>query len=52
MHYRFRDTFYHVEIRKKAGEAFKVVRVVLDGKEQPGAFIPLLDDRIEHRAVN
>jgi len=43
--YRFRETVYHIAVVNAGGG---VPRVTLDGVEQPGAAIPLVDDRREH----
>jgi cellobiose phosphorylase len=49
MHYRFRERFYHINVRKaKAGEA---CRVSVDGLEQSDGRIPLLDDGHDHEVV-
>jgi cyclic beta-1,2-glucan synthetase len=48
IHYRYRETLHHILIRNNGGKV--VTRVVLDGVEQPDRTIPLLDDRLEHRA--
>jgi len=48
LHYRYRDTFYHIDVtRAGAGEA-QPARVIVDGEEQAGATIQLVDDRQEH----
>jgi cellobiose phosphorylase len=47
MHYRYRETVYHLTVRQTAaghGER----RVTVDGVEQPDQAIPLVDDRREH----
>jgi cellobiose phosphorylase len=46
-HYRHGDTPYRIEFVRVAGLA--APRVELDGAPQPGADIPLADDRREHR---
>jgi len=48
VHYRYRETFYHINI-ERSGPADKVVSVVVDGKERADRTIPLADDRAEHR---
>ncbi|HUJ11162.1 MAG TPA: glycosyl hydrolase family 65 protein, partial [Verrucomicrobiae bacterium] len=48
IHYRHRDTFYHISVRRIGEEAAKAVRVIVDGTEQPDATIRLVDDRHEH----
>jgi cellobiose phosphorylase len=48
LHYRYRDTFYHISVKRaRAGEA-QPARVSVDGHEQPDAKIQLVDDRHEH----
>jgi cellobiose phosphorylase len=46
LHYRFRDTFYHITVTRHgdAGPA----RLLLDGQEQPDGLIHLVDDRHDH----
>ena len=46
IHYRYRETFHHINIRINAGKT--VTRVVFDGQERPDQTIPLIDDRLEH----
>lgn len=46
IHYRYRETFYHITIRNGGGKA--ATRLVLDGAECPDGAIPLSDDRREH----
>ncbi len=48
LHYRHRDTFYHITVTRGGVEAAQPVCVIVDGKEQPGATIQLVDDREEH----
>ncbi len=48
LHYRHRDTFYHLTVNRAAGEATQPVRVIVDGQEQPEAAIQLVDDHREH----
>ena len=52
IHYRYRETVYHIAIAQtRAGDDGKrgVTRVTVDGVEQDGKAIPLVDDRLEHR---
>jgi cellobiose phosphorylase len=49
IHYRFRETFYHIHIRNLGRDA-TVTRVITDGVEQTDRKIPLVDDRREHTA--
>jgi cellobiose phosphorylase len=48
LHYRHHDTFYHITVQRVGGETAQPVSVIVDGQEQPGATIPLVDDRVEH----
>jgi cellobiose phosphorylase len=47
VHYRYRETIYHIDIRK-IGSGSIVKRVVVDGKEQSETCVPLVDDRNHH----
>ena len=49
LHYRYRETFYHINVAR-AGAADKVLSLIVDGTERKDGFIPLADDRAEHRA--
>lgn len=49
IHYRYRETFYHITVNAVDGSA-KVARIVLDGVDQPDLTIPLTDDRRDHNA--
>jgi cellobiose phosphorylase len=49
IHYRHRETVYHIQVRNLGGGGRKVRRVVCDGVPQPGGSIPLQDDHQEHR---
>ncbi len=48
LHYRYRDTFYHVTVQNNGGH--EVTRVTVDGVDQIGKAIKLIDDRQEHFA--
>ncbi len=48
LHYRYRDTFYHITIENNGGG--EVTRATLDGVEQTDIAIHLVDDRQEHFA--
>ena len=48
LHYRYRDTFYHITVKRAGVEVAQPVRVIVDGTEQPDAAIRLVDDRREH----
>lgn len=47
IHYRYRETFYHITIRN-GGSGLSVKRVVADGSEQAEMSVPLVDDRRDH----
>jgi cellobiose phosphorylase len=46
MHYRYRETVYHIHVTNKGGA---VTRVTVDGVDEADHLIPLRDDRQEHR---
>jgi cellobiose phosphorylase len=48
VHYRFRQTVYHVEISRIASDDGAAGRLCLDGQELQGATLPLEDDHREH----
>ncbi len=50
VHYRHRDTVYHIEVKNLGGDGRTVRRVICDGVEQAALTIPLRDDRQVHRA--
>jgi cyclic beta-1,2-glucan synthetase len=50
IHYRYRQTLYHILVRNHGGGGTSVRRVVCDGLEQADKTIPLSDDQREHRA--
>ena len=47
IHYRYRETFYHITIRN-GGVGSTVKQVVADGIEQAEKSVPLADDRNHH----
>jgi cellobiose phosphorylase len=47
VHYRYRETVYHVTLRN-GGRGLAVKRIVADGSEQPERSVPLVDDRKDH----
>ena len=49
IHYRYRETEYHITIRNSGGGT-TVKRLVADGVEQPDLTLPLIDDRQNHNA--
>ncbi len=48
IHYRYRQTVYHITIARAGAEQDGGDRLSLDGLEMPGRTIPLRDDRLEH----
>ncbi|HEY1765072.1 MAG TPA: glycosyl hydrolase family 65 protein, partial [Opitutaceae bacterium] len=50
IHYRFRQTLYHITIRRLDAKAAEAPQWTLDGKPLAGPVIPLVDDRQEHEA--
>ena len=49
IHYRYRDTFYHISIQCRGENSSHVTRVTLDGEVLSNSgLIPLVDDRQEH----
>jgi cellobiose phosphorylase len=46
IHYRYRETFYHITLHNNGGG--NVTRVVLDGAAQQEMTLTLIDDRNEH----
>ena len=50
MHYRFRETVYHIEVRQTRDDT-EAASVSVDGTEQPDGTIPLMNDRREHAVV-
>jgi cellobiose phosphorylase len=47
VHYRYKETIYHIKFIPMPEEKGEV-RVWMDGVNQPGGSIPLIDDRVEH----
>jgi cellobiose phosphorylase len=48
IHYRYRQTVYHITITRLLSKGTSANRLVLDGKELAVNAVPLLDDRREH----
>jgi len=48
IHYRYRQTVYHITITRFAIDAPPANSLSLDGQELPGNALPLADDRREH----
>jgi cellobiose phosphorylase len=59
IHYRYRETIYHIIIKRVADDLQPMIRVILDGvvidegdvdrAGRPQGMVPLLDDRREHQ---
>jgi cyclic beta-1,2-glucan synthetase len=49
IHYRYRETFYHITVKKDASDAAPTARVIVDGARQADNIILLMDDRREHQ---
>ena len=51
IHYRYRETMFHIAVSLSAAEGGKlgVVRVTLDGVDRSDKVIPLVDDHLEHQ---
>jgi cellobiose phosphorylase len=50
IHYRYRETLYHITVKRLAAEAGETPFLVLDGTAIAGGAIPLVDDRRDHAA--
>ena len=48
VHYRYRETVYHITVHQTP-HATGDQRLSLDGHDQAGMAVPLVDDRVEHR---
>jgi cellobiose phosphorylase len=48
IHYRYRQTVYHITINRRADDSADEARLSLDGQDLPGKTIPLQDDHREH----
>jgi cellobiose phosphorylase len=48
LHYRYRQTPYHIRVTRLAGSPTGGNRLTLDGQTLPGNVIPLVDDRRDH----
>jgi cyclic beta-1,2-glucan synthetase len=47
IHYRYRETFFHITLRN-GGSGLNVERVLVDGVDQPDKCVYLVDDRHDH----
>nr|WP_232059400.1 glycosyl hydrolase family 65 protein [Kineobactrum salinum] len=50
IHYRYRETVYHITVRRVGAASAQLIGVRLDGTECADRRIPLVDDRQEHFA--
>jgi cellobiose phosphorylase len=48
LHYRYRETFYHITVTRTDQALPRPAVVTIDGREQPDAAIRLVDDRQAH----
>jgi cellobiose phosphorylase len=48
IHYRYRQTVYHITISRLAADSASANQLFLDGQELAGEMVPLVDDRREH----
>jgi cyclic beta-1,2-glucan synthetase len=48
IHYRYRQTIYHITFIRLAADSGEVNQLFLDGKELAAKTVPLVDDRREH----
>ncbi|MDD4099390.1 MAG: hypothetical protein PHC30_11525, partial [Lentisphaeria bacterium] len=48
LHYRHRETFYHITVARAEKELPRQAVVTIDGREQPDAVVQLVDDRQAH----
>ena len=49
VHYRYRQTTYHITIKNSGDASNRPKKIVIDGAEQPGDAIRLADDRRDHQ---
>ncbi|MES2470484.1 MAG: glucoamylase family protein [Verrucomicrobiota bacterium] len=48
VHYRFRQTVYHIVFTRQAPETMTAPQLLLDGRLLAGEMLPLIDDQREH----
>lgn len=51
IHYRYRQTVYHITIARLAADSSVAPQLILDGQPITGTTLPLQDDRREHTAA-
>jgi len=49
MHYRFRETFYHVNVVAPPGHGNRVASVTCDGQPCDDGRVRMVDDRRDHK---
>lgn len=50
-HYRFRSTFYHVQVQVVGQETWNVRKVMVDGTSREELKLHMVDDHVEHQVV-
>jgi cellobiose phosphorylase len=50
IHYRYRETFYHITLNRAAG-GNSILHITLDGAQLPDNILPLSDDRKDHNVT-
>jgi cellobiose phosphorylase len=50
IHYRYRQTVYHITISRCANDSVETPHLILDDRKIIGNLLPLVDDGIEHHA--
>jgi cellobiose phosphorylase len=48
IHYRYRQTTYHITVTRLPADSPDAVSLTLDGQPEAGNSFPLRDDRLEH----
>lgn len=48
VHYRYRGTFYHMDVQIEGPQTWNVRRMVVDGIDAPDLTVHLIDDRQDH----
>ena len=48
IHYRYRETFYHIAVKRVGEQSGHKIGVTVDGIERPDKIIPLINDRQDH----
>ncbi|HEY5297339.1 MAG TPA: glucoamylase family protein [Verrucomicrobiae bacterium] len=50
VHYRYRETFYHITLLTTSGNWTSLTKIIIDGNEHPEMILNLIDDRRDHFA--